>query len=88
MGGQVPWDVVPGNHDLRSGDSGIECGLQMLARFETPRSRGAFPVRIVACSISASPTACPLREHGRAGTPSDRLGANGHAVGDADVEPI
>ena len=39
--------------------------------------------------ISASPTACPLRGHGRAGTQNDRLGVparlcprNGRAVGD------
>lgn len=27
---------------MRSGDSNGECGLPMLARFETPSSRGAF----------------------------------------------
>ena len=36
--------------------------------------------------ISASPTACPLREYGCAGTQNDRL--SGHAVGDAEIEPI
>ena len=35
--------------------------------------------------ISALPTACPLRGYGRAGTQNDRLG---HAVGDAEIEPI
>jgi hypothetical protein len=40
---KVPWDVVPGNHDMRNGDSSGECGLPMLARFETPSSQAAFP---------------------------------------------
>jgi hypothetical protein len=39
----IPWDVVPGNHDMRNGDSSGECGLPMLARFETPSSQAAFP---------------------------------------------
>ena len=39
----VPWSVMPGNHDMRSGDSKGECGLPMLSRFETPRSRAAQP---------------------------------------------
>ena len=39
-------------------------------------------------SISASPTACPLRGSGRAGTQNDRprYPRNGHVVGDADIE--
>jgi hypothetical protein len=28
----VPWNIIPGNHDIRQGDSGIECGLPMLSR--------------------------------------------------------
>ena len=43
------------------------------------------------CSISASPTACPLRGFGLAGTQNDRLGpypGNGHAVGDAEMPII
>ena len=40
---RVPWSVAPGNHDKRSGDSNGECGLPMLSRFETPRSRAAQP---------------------------------------------
>ena len=40
---RMPWDVIPGNHDMRSGDSSGECGLPMLARFETPSSRAAWP---------------------------------------------
>ena len=38
-------------------------------------------------SISESPTACPLRGYGRAGTQNDRLEypRNGHAVGDAEM---
>ena len=42
--------------------------------------------------ISASPTACPLRGYGRAGTQNDRLGAarpyprNRHAVGEAEIK--
>jgi hypothetical protein len=39
----VPWSVMPGNHDMRKGDSGTECGLPMLSRFETPSSRAAQP---------------------------------------------
>lgn len=39
----MPWSVVPGNHDMRPADSAGECGVPMLARFETPRSRAAFP---------------------------------------------
>lgn len=40
---KVPWTVAPGNHDMRMGDSNGECGLPMLSRFETPRSRAAQP---------------------------------------------
>ena len=40
---RVPWTVAPGNHDMRKGDSDGECGLPMLSRFETPRSRTAQP---------------------------------------------
>eukprot|EP00493_Phyllostaurus_siculus_P008511 UN08617 len=40
----IPWDVIPGNHDIRNGDSGGECGLPMLARFETPFSQAAWPL--------------------------------------------
>ena len=40
---RVPWTVSPGNHDMRKGDSAGECGLPMLSRFETPRSRAAQP---------------------------------------------
>lgn len=40
---KVPWSVAPGNHDMKSGDSNGECGLPMLSRFETPRSRAAQP---------------------------------------------
>ena len=40
---RVPWSVAPGNHDMRMGDSSGECGLPMLSRFETPRSRAAQP---------------------------------------------
>ena len=43
-------------------------------------------------SISASPTACPLRGYGHAGDQNDRLSPkplrNGHAVGDAEIEPV
>ena len=39
----VPWSVMPGNHDMRAGDSGTECGLPMLSRFETPSARAAQP---------------------------------------------
>ena len=61
-----------------------------------PRSNTAY--RLYIGSISALPTACPLRGYGRAGTQNDRLVIlgtgtpiplrNGHAVGDADIEQI
>eukprot|EP00747_Dinoflagellata_sp_TGD_P180773 gnl/TRDRNA2_/TRDRNA2_33810_c0_seq1.p1 gnl/TRDRNA2_/TRDRNA2_33810_c0~~gnl/TRDRNA2_/TRDRNA2_33810_c0_seq1.p1 ORF type:complete len:368 (+),score=35.78 gnl/TRDRNA2_/TRDRNA2_33810_c0_seq1:78-1106(+) len=38
----VPWDVIPGNHELLPGDSHYECGVPMLARFETPSAQAAF----------------------------------------------
>ena len=34
----LPWDVAPGNHDMRPGDSGGECGVPMKTLYDVNES--------------------------------------------------